>query len=187
MRLARATEIAQDLQARLSPVCHRVEIAGSIRRGKPEVKDVELVAIPKTEALLDLFGTPYSQRSLLDPVLEDLISAGVLAPGGRAGEKHKRFEVGGQDIALDLFLVTPPAQWGVIFTIRTGPGDFSQWLVTPRAQGGALPGGYQVQDGVLRAWGKVIETPEEEDVFRSLELPYISPAERSPRWRAAAQ
>lgn len=33
----------------MKPFCEKVRVAGSIRRGKPEVKDIELVAIPKWE------------------------------------------------------------------------------------------------------------------------------------------
>src|ERR1700750_2314871 len=41
--------IAQKLIERIKPYCVRAEIAGSIRRCKPEVKDIEIVAIPKYE------------------------------------------------------------------------------------------------------------------------------------------
>jgi hypothetical protein len=47
MRLKDAEEVARRLTAVMSPFCLRVEIAGSIRRSCPEVKDVELVAVPR--------------------------------------------------------------------------------------------------------------------------------------------
>jgi hypothetical protein len=43
------------------------------------------------------------------------------------------------EIAIDLFIVLPPAQFGAFFAIRTGTAEFSQWLVTPREKGGAIP------------------------------------------------
>ena len=42
-----ALEIAEKTKALLAPHCERIEIAGSIRRLKPFVKDIEIVAIPK--------------------------------------------------------------------------------------------------------------------------------------------
>ncbi len=49
MKLDKALEIAERTKKLLAPYCERIEIAGSIRRKKPEVKDIELVAIPKLE------------------------------------------------------------------------------------------------------------------------------------------
>jgi DNA polymerase/3'-5' exonuclease PolX len=47
MKLEQALEIAEKVKALLAPHCERIEIAGSIRRKKPDVKDIEIVAIPK--------------------------------------------------------------------------------------------------------------------------------------------
>ena len=87
-----------------------------------------------------------------------------------------------------MFLVLPPAQWGVIFAIRTGPAKFSQWLVTPRRHGGALPSYCRVRDGgVYKAGAKVqgpgardglILMPEEKDFFDLLGLDWIEPEAR---------
>jgi len=44
---AQALTIAEQCRKALAPYCERIEIAGSIRRGKPQVKDIELVAMPK--------------------------------------------------------------------------------------------------------------------------------------------
>lgn len=47
MKLEQAQSIAEELRRELEPGCERIEIAGSIRRKKPEVKDIELCLIPK--------------------------------------------------------------------------------------------------------------------------------------------
>lgn len=47
MKYEDAILIAERVKAELEPHCERIEIAGSIRRKKPEVKDIEIVAIPK--------------------------------------------------------------------------------------------------------------------------------------------
>jgi DNA polymerase/3'-5' exonuclease PolX len=43
MKHAEALRQAVDAYNALAPYCNRLEIAGSIRRQRPEVKDVELV------------------------------------------------------------------------------------------------------------------------------------------------
>jgi len=63
MNLTEAQRIAQIVKSELSPHCERIEIAGSIRRGKPEVKDIEIVAIPKPYDV-GLFASDYSHHIL---------------------------------------------------------------------------------------------------------------------------
>lgn len=47
MKLEIAKQLAELLVSKMRDYCERVEIAGSIKRGKAEVKDIELVVIPK--------------------------------------------------------------------------------------------------------------------------------------------
>lgn len=44
---AKALAVAEELQAMLSPACERIAIAGSLRRGKQEVGDIELLFVPR--------------------------------------------------------------------------------------------------------------------------------------------
>jgi DNA polymerase/3'-5' exonuclease PolX len=55
MHHAQALILAEEALNALKPYCERALIAGSIRRMKPEVKDIELVAIPK-QVPAGLFG-----------------------------------------------------------------------------------------------------------------------------------
>ena len=62
MNYTEAKAIADDLVAQVAPYCQRVEIAGSIRRGKAEdIKDVELVVIPHLVPYLDMFQNPTGE------------------------------------------------------------------------------------------------------------------------------
>lgn len=45
-------EIATRAEAALAPYCHRISIAGSVRRQRPQVKDIEIEALPWQEPLL---------------------------------------------------------------------------------------------------------------------------------------
>ena len=175
--------IAEEIKSLLEPGCERIEIAGSLRRRRGTVKDIEIVAEPILDEQRDLFQHVAGYRSRLSPILLRLIEERFLAPAGKDGERYKRFRVLGEiDPKLDLFIVRPPAQWGVIFAIRTGPAEFSRRLVTPRKHGGLLPAHLRVKDGAVRRRGnlaQIIETPTEEALFRFLEIDWIPPEERA--------
>jgi len=164
--------IAEQLKSELSPLCERIEIAGSVRRQKPDVGDIELVAIPKMISSGDLLGTPISAFAR-----NDFTKLGVVL---KHGPRYVQIALHRARINLDFFLVLPPASWGVIFTLRTGPDTFSRSCVTPRSKRGLLPSYLQVKDGAVRhaATGEIIPTPEEKDFFRVLEMQWIPPDKR---------
>lgn len=186
-----AAETARNLVDLWSPYCERLEIAGSIRRGKPDPHDIELVAIPKVreeERQVDMFTKATVEIDLLSNALEDEKARGRVADrldkNGRPawGQKFKRLQYlrpGHGGWAVDLFAVTWPAQWGVIFAIRTGPWDFSRKVVTSQLQGGVMPVGMRVADGVLWRSNEMLDTPEEEDFFRHIGIPCWPPEERT--------
>ena len=56
MNLEQARQIGMEVVEALSPACDRVMIAGSVRRGKAQPKDIEIVYIAKTvKERADLF------------------------------------------------------------------------------------------------------------------------------------
>lgn len=161
--------IAQQILIELAPLCQKIQIAGSLRRMKPEVGDIEIVALPYFKP--DLFGQQTSEHALND---YDYSKIGTLV---KNGSKFKQIILN-EGITLDLFIVTPPAQWGVQLLIRTGPAEYSHKFVMPKTQGGMLHGWQKVRDGAMWAGEKQIATPEEEDVYLAIGMPYIQPQER---------
>lgn len=170
MPYSQALAIAQRIVEALRPYCERIEIAGSLRRKADYVGDIEIVCISKTERPKDMFGLDLTAAPTLT---NDL--AGKLGRLIKGGDKYKQIDLG--EIMLDLFITTPEC-WGVIFAIRTGPADFSHWLVTPRKYGGPLPSYMHVADGRVWANSQALYTPEEANFFRLLDLPVIPPHER---------
>lgn len=182
LTLARAAEWANHFAARLAPVCERVLVAGSIRRRKPEVGDVEVVCVPRIEQIAtpgDLFTGPgVVERDLLLAELDRLVADRALYIGPRQGPRFRQYRVPPLDGAcLDLFVVRPPAQWGAIVAIRTGPADYSQWLVThARRRGLVQVQGHLEKDGFIAPGGqRVIDTPTEESFFDALGLDWVAP------------
>lgn len=172
--LARAAQVAEDVVAELAPSCEQIEIAGSIRRRVDWVKDIEIVAIPKVR--VDLFGEPMDEPSALDLEVERLIVAKRLEPREprRMGRRYKSLRVVRSQLPLDLFIVQPPAQWGAIFAIRTGPAEYSQHLVTA-----CQKRGLRCTQGHLETLaGRTVETPTEHGFIVACGLEPVPPERR---------
>ena len=168
-----ALALAQTVLIDLAPACQRIEIAGSLRRKKAEIGDIEIVCIPELPKLnqMNWFGDISGG---LDELLDSLVERRRWKRV-KNGPLYKQFDIG--PTTLDLFITTPE-KWGMIFCLRSGPADFSHRLVTPRRAGGLCPAYLRVKDG--RVWnnGTALPTPEEADVFRALGLDWIEPEKR---------
>jgi len=197
MKRVMALSIAQNLVEAITPSCERIQIAGSLRRGKPEVKDIEIVCIPiiKEKSGFDMFGHLIETRkvSLLD---EKLNNQFVIFPWQRDeevkrwGPRYKRLRHIETGICCDLF-ITDHIRWGYQLTIRTGPAMFSKAIVTL-----ALRRGWHFTDSLLHKHAKYNNKPcnrmaacpfvamarEEKDIFDLLGLPWCEPADRSADW-----
>jgi DNA polymerase/3'-5' exonuclease PolX len=169
-----AHKLAEQMVDLLSPVCARIEIAGSLRRHKETVGDIEIVLIPKPT--LDLFGNEGFGAWQITEYLEQ--DGFILEKNGDYFKQaHLPFIASGETVNFDIFLTTPE-KWGVILTIRTGSADFSHRLVTPRNKGGLLPSNLRVKDGRIWNGDEALETPKEADVFNVIGLAWIEPKDR---------
>lgn len=161
MEYNKALEIAEKTKALLAPHCVRVEIAGSIRRKKPEVKDIEIVAIPK----------PYDV-GLFESGIATVVNKWQKVKGELPCKYTQRILPEG--IALDLFFAES-GNWGNIFALRTGSADYSHKILASEW----VSQGYQSQGGYLFKDGKQIVISEEEDLFKLLNLQYVEPEQRN--------
>jgi DNA polymerase/3'-5' exonuclease PolX len=187
MNLAHARQAAADVAALLAPACERIEVAGSIRRERPEVKDVEIVLIPKRGGK-PVWGEPLTGVGQFEALVGSLMRTHQLALDPtlkRNGPKMKRllYIRGAIRLPVDLFIVTPQ-NWGNQLVIRTGNAEWSHLLVTPRHRGGFMPDDMWHKDGSL--WrakdceeGEVVPCPDEETFLAALGLPPVPPAERN--------
>lgn len=182
--LAEAEALAAELITILAPACERIEIAGSIRRRKPDVGDIELVLIGRiTRTQTDLFGQEHHERNHFDELCDQLLAEGVFAKrvgkGGSTAWGYGIRRAWYGDVAVDLF-GTEPERFGLTMMIRTGSSDWNmRWVTQKNAGGRILPYGMRVADGWLWRGNHRIATPEEVDVFREIGLPYREPWERS--------
>ena len=177
---------AEALLASLRPITTRAEIAGSIRRLKPNPRDIEIVAILRDieKPQLTLFETkPLTALVDVAEWLKEQVDWEFDRLQMRHGPRwfrlaHKRLHNWAeQPLACDLFTTTPE-HWAITMTLRTGPGDFSTDLVTL-----ALKRGMQVKQNQL--WRKhndgrldLLPMGSEQDLFEALRIPWLEPQAR---------
>lgn len=168
--LLTAQAVAQKLVAELSPVCDRIEVVGSIRRGKSLVRDIDVVLVPRPSALELL---TMNSRSL-ESVIDGLVARGSLTPV-RSGEKVKSLVATKTGIPVDIYVATEES-WATLLLIRTGSKEHNVRLAQKaRELGMKLRAS---GDGIENPAGELIKIQNEEDVFRLLGLDYLSPEMR---------
>ena len=183
MILADAKQLAADFMALLPQDCYRrAVVAGSVRRQKPEVKDIEIVIEPNTEGLFTNSGV-----NLLWTQIDYLVSVGTikrhlypthLSDGTtelreKWGDKYRGCEYRGATVEL---FTANEINWGAILCIRTGPANFSRKVVTNILEGDR----FRQKDGnvICVLDGGIIAVPDETCFFRMAGMPYVEPEER---------
>lgn len=164
-----AFTLAKKVAAELRPVVVRSKAVGSLRRRKPHVSDIEFVVEPKMVPS-DLFG---NKTPRVEPVRKVLQEIGTWIKGG---ERYMAVTdlYGADGVRLDVFLVSPPAQWGSQVAIRTGPADLGKHCMVKLKENGM-----RHTDGhVEKVGGELVPTPDEKDFFRLAGVKYVPPARR---------
>lgn len=171
MELEKAKAIADELVELLKPACERIVIAGSIRRRRPDVGDIELLCIPKLEEGIDL----------LDRELGWLMLNGVFDhrrdKRGRIiyGPKNKLLFHKPSGIGVDIFSTTEEC-WPVALVVRTGGKNTNMEIASRAIERGMRFHAYG--RGFTRADGSELVCHSEQDVFRAVGLRYLEPWER---------
>lgn len=186
MNLERAEQIALEVIAKLQPHVSKIDIAGSIRRRKPEVKDIEIVVRPLTTVMTDLFGG--ETESISEGFCDAVRNLGLIIKGNPNG---RYMQIGLQTITLDLFIPTESDYYRQ-FAIRTGSADFSHKVIATAWKNkgwcGTEKGLRKIEDCEKRngKWEIVNKDGEkppvwksEEEFFEWLGLNFLEPEERS--------
>jgi DNA polymerase (family 10) len=155
MELERAQSIADEVIKRLAPYCQRIAVAGSVRRQKPMVNDIDLVLIPND--LWSLHG--------------ELMKLGQLK---MSGQKIMRVMIGNTQV--DIY-VADEDTWATLLLIRTGSKESNIRLCSRAKDMGwhlAASG-----DGLFNEKGERIAGDSEISIYNALGLPYQRPEERN--------
>lgn len=167
MRLKQAHQLARKVKATMEPFCERIAIAGSIRRKKEEVKDIEIVMIPKmANSNNRSTGWIKAIRSF------GYIYKGDKQKGGVNVAKYIQTAMGQENIKIDFFIATPE-NWSMTYLIRTGPADFSASILLRfntfgYRSVGSIP--TLIKDPDIK-----LSFESEEKIFDFLNLPYLEP------------
>ena len=176
VRWEEGMRIARHLLEELGPHVSRVSLAGSLRRRRPWIRDVEIVAeLPLYSA--DLFGTQAPDPVEIAAVREVVEGVSTVKRGATLEVPRwiSATDVLGSSLSLDLFLVSPPAQWGPILAIRTGPRS----LGIEAVQRLRTRGFREKSGSVFRLdSGERVEVPDEETFFQLAGMKYEAPERR---------
>jgi len=168
--LAEAERYAAKIVEALQPMCLKIEVAGSIRRRRPLVNDIDLVILPQ-EGQTEAIKLRCTQRHPW------VVTNGLI---------NFIFLLGGT-VQVDVFfahngvadLLSPePSNWGSLLLCRTGSMQFNVWFAQ-QARNKAYHWnpykGLVVSDhgSAREAYGS-----EEAGMFSSLKLDWIPPEQR---------
>ena len=154
--LGRAVPIARQLCKYLEPYAERVAYAGSLRRMKEVVHDVDILAASKNPA-------ETMQAFLKMPFVE-----AVLAQGGTKASVRVQ-----NDLQVDLRVVDIQS-WGAAMHYFTGSKAHNI-----RMRERAIKQGLKLNEyGLFDSNEKYVSGAEERDIFQTLGLPYIPPVLR---------
>jgi DNA polymerase/3'-5' exonuclease PolX len=185
--LGEAGELADKFVERLTKYCSRIMVAGSIRRRRPFVKDVEILLVSEPGEQIDpadLFGHRVV-RPAADIALEKMIENGTIekrlnADGHQTwGAENKLAVHVRSGIPVDFFFTTE-ARWWNSLVVRTGPAKSNKAIaVAAQARGWhwhAYGEGFTRNDGTASIDRHKVTS--EEDCFHFVGLPCLTPYKR---------
>jgi len=156
LTLQSAEGIARNVVAALEPHCERIEVAGSIRRRRPMVNDIDLVLVRK-----DWWE------------LNKVVSR--LGRVEQSGQKLTRLILNG-GVQLDLYYATP-VTFPTLLLVRTGSKENNVRLCSlAKKQGWQLCAS---GEGLFNERAERLAGDSEESIYQALGLRYQKPEERN--------
>ena len=179
MQLQKAQVLAEKVRVALEPLCEQVVIAGSIRRQKAAVNDIDVVAMPRCAVQAGpLGGTVRLNESAvwMLPFPKALKKAGLKI--GVSGPELVRCSFVDNGFQVDVYRARPET-WGVILLVRTGSKAHNVKLCTLARSKGLM---LSAANGIVGRLGQVIASRTEEEIFAALGLAFVEPKDREVFW-----
>ena len=176
-----AEGVAEDIVEQLRPFCKRIEIAGSLRRKKPDVGDIEILYIPLTivrpdqEDLFKLITVDMAAVRITGFLSEGVLDVRLNSKGSKVyGPLNKLTIHVDSGIPVDLFTANEE-NWFNQLVCRTGPKELNQDICNAAIRKGWhwMPYGRGFSRGE-----EVHAINSEREVFDFVGLPYAEPWER---------
>ncbi len=163
--LPEALAIAEQMKAVLvdSGLCQKIEIAGSVRRRKESIGDIDfLVSGDEVEKIMDVFCTAEGV-------------AEVLAKGNTKSSVRMK-----NALQMDLRVV-PLEVFGAALHYFTGSKEHNVHVRQIGIRKGLTISEWGVYEGTAAKKGKLMASKTEEDVYAAVGLPFIEPELREDR------
>ena len=174
---AEARDVAERIVRDLGDTFDRVAVAGSLRRGKLKVHDVDLVVISKKVDVPAAAPSLFNQTEKTWAVavrLGELASVGVIEMVV-CGNSTARFIHSETGVPVDVYFATPE-NWTLKMLIRTGSKAHNiRMCKAAQSKGWKL---YADGSGLEKFNGEMVQFAGEADIFEALGQMY-----RRPEWR----
>ena len=176
-----ALKVAEEIVGWLKPYCSKVTIAGSLRRKKPDVGDIEILCISENFDDKDFSECGVEFSNLLDREVQYHIELKKLdyrlnKKGNRTyGKQNKLLVHCASGIPVDIFSTTEE-NWWVALVVRTGPKE-SNIKISMAAKDRELKFN-AYGSGFSTVYDSKIYCHSEKEVFEAVGLPYLPPEER---------
>ena len=174
LALKEAEKLANQVKSAVSAHCDQIEIAGSIRRQKPLVHDIDFVAVAKSDTEWKKISEELKRMKAKQNCSGSSIIKAYLPL------QNGLFQVD--------FYRAKPSTFGIHLLIRTGSAEHNMWLA-----GYAISQGMRLKysEGLIKE-NRAIAGEDEKGVFEALGLPYPIPAQREivdnkPLWMSPKQ
>lgn len=159
MEYGQAMNIAHQVIQTLKHSCDFIAVAGSLRRGKPFVNDIDIVCIPRNQG-------------------EFIVALQSLGKFTMGGQKNIRVQL--PHIMLDVY-VADKHTWATLLLIRTGSKSHNIRLCSLAKQKGMQlkadgSGLFRLTD--CSGASTRIAGDSEESIFKALGLEYVPPERR---------
>ncbi len=170
--LNRGEELASKIKTAVQTYCEKIEIAGSIRRQRPKIHDIDFAVVAKSD-------TDWQRIS-------ETLKRLKAKPNCSGNQLIKAYFPCENGLFQVDFYRAKPSTFGIQLLIRTGSAEHNMWLA-----GYAISKGMRLKysEGLIKD-GKPVAGKDEKGVFSTLRLPFPSPTEREivdgkPAWIAA--
>jgi DNA polymerase (family 10) len=159
--------LAFKILTEIESFCVRAEIAGSLRRQRGSINDIDIVVQPRPE--------PDSWLNILKTVKREF-DATTEKQGDKLATLYVPFASikGHGHIQVDLYRATA-ATWGILLLVRTGSKEHNVHLCNV-----AISKGFRLfySQGFVDKNNNVIAGRTEEEVFQALGMPFVIPQDR---------
>lgn len=176
-----AMEVAQEIEILLERGCQKTRIAGSLRRQKPRVNDVEILVIPRA-VNITAPGELFPESVPGDRwIIDTLIEAGILGKRKKTngtvsyGPRTKLLIHCASKIPVDIFTCNETSWVNCLFS-RTGGKDTNIAVASAaKARGMAWE---PFSAGFRTRSGEILNVKTEQEIFAVVGLPYLHPTKR---------